>query len=194
MKITMKIIMKVTRVIKVTIKVLTVTFFSLYLTSCASKKKADSSSVLTPDGADPMMNQDGGILDATNMIDQPMSSGAVGSDSGSFSGLQTINFAYDVSSLSEESKAILKSSADWMNANSSVNVQIEGHCDERGSVEYNMALGERRAKATKDYLVSLGVTPSQLITISYGEEKLLEYGDTEEAHSKNRRANFLPLQ
>ena len=164
------------------------------MTGCASKKKADDSSVLTPDGVDSMVSQDSGVLDATNMTDQPMSSGAVGSDSGSVPGLQTINFAYDVSALSEDAKATLQSNADWMNANPNVNIQVEGHCDERGSVEYNMALGERRARATKDYLVSLGVNPSQLMTISYGEEKLLEYGDTEDAHSKNRRANFLPLQ
>jgi peptidoglycan-associated lipoprotein len=158
------------------------------ITNCSSKKKSD----LSPDGGDPLAQ--GGVLDATNMTDSPMGAGATGSDTGSITGLNTINFAYDNSSLSESAKQTLKNNAAWMNANPNVNVQIEGHCDERGSVEYNLALGERRAKAVKDYLQSIGVNPSQMMTISYGEEKLLSYGDTESDHVKNRRANFLPLQ
>jgi peptidoglycan-associated lipoprotein len=136
----------------------------------------------------------GGVLDATNMSDSPMNASATGSDTGGIPGLKTVTFAYDNSALSASAKQLLSDNAAWMNANPNVNVQIEGHCDERGSVEYNLALGERRAKAVKDYLQSIGVNPSQMLTISYGEEKLLSYGDSESDHSKNRRANFLPLQ
>ncbi len=164
---------------------------ALSITNCSSKKKADDAS-LSADGGDPMSQ--GGVLDATNMSDSPMNASATGSDTGSIPGLKTIVFAYDNSSLSAAAKQTLTDNAAWMNANPNVNVQIEGHCDERGSVEYNLALGERRAKAVKDYLQSIGVNPSQMLTISYGEEKLLSYGDTESDHTKNRRANFLPLQ
>ncbi len=161
------------------------------MTNCSSKKKSDDSS-LSPDGGDPMAQ--GGVLDATNMADSPMNQSATGSDTGSIPGLKTVVFAYDNSAISESAKNTLKDNAAWMNANPNVNVQIEGHCDERGSVEYNLALGERRAKAVKDYLQSIGVSPAQMLTISYGEEKLLSYGDSESDHTRNRRANFLPLQ
>lgn len=161
------------------------------LTNCASKKKAGDSG-LEPDGGDPMAQE--GVLDASGMSDQAMNPSATGSDAGAVPGLYTITFTYDNSTLTEDAKQKLSSNAEWMNANPNVKVQVEGHCDERGSIEYNLALGERRAKAVKDYLVSLGVKAGQLMTISYGEERLLSYGDTESDHSKNRRANFLPLQ
>lgn len=168
-----------------------ISVMALSITNCSSKKKSDDSS-LSADGGDPLAQ--GGVLDATNVSDSPMNAGATGSDTGSIPGLKTVTFAYDNSSLSAAAKQTLSDNAAWMNANPNVNVQIEGHCDERGSVEYNLALGERRAKAVKDYLQSIGVSPSQMMTISYGEEKLLSYGDSESDHSKNRRANFLPLQ
>jgi len=74
-----------------------------------------------------------------------------------------------------------------------MNIQIEGHCDSRGSIEYNLALGERRAKSVKAYLVSLGIEANRLNIISFGEEKPLADGDTESAHAQNRRANFVPI-
>ncbi len=169
-----------------------VAVMALSITNCSSKKKAEDDTSLSADGGDPLAQ--GGVLDATNMSDSPMNAGATGSDTGSIPGLKTVSFAYDNSSLSAAAKQILSDNAAWMNANPNVNVQIEGHTDERGSIEYNLALGERRAKAVKDYLKGIGVSPSQMMTISYGEEKLLAYGDSESDHSKNRRANFLPLQ
>jgi peptidoglycan-associated lipoprotein len=77
-----------------------------------------------------------------------------------------------------------------MHENPEVNVTIEGHCDERGSDEYNLALGERRAKAVKSYLAALGIAPDRLSTISYGEEMPATVGRDESAWSKNRRAEF----
>lgn len=173
-------------------KIFAVLILAFQITSCASKKKSDDASVLEPDGSDPMAQE--GVLDATDMAEQPLNPSATGSDAGGIPGLMTVNFDYDASNLTEAAKQALAGNAEWMNANPNVNVQIEGHCDERGSIEYNLALGERRSRAVKDYLVSMGVNPSQMLTISYGEEKLLSYGDSESDHSRNRRANFLPLQ
>lgn len=118
----------------------------------------------------------------------------MGSDSGNIAGLQTVNFDYDSATLSTETRKILADNAEWIRTNSAVTVQIEGHCDARGSVEYNLALGERRAKAVKSYLVSLGVDSKRMTIISYGEEKPLMTGDSESDYARNRRANFVPLQ
>lgn len=124
----------------------------------------------------------------------PMSFDAAGSDSGKISGLQTVHFGYDKASLSAEDKGILQGNADWIKKNPTYKVQIEGHCDNRGTIEYNLALGERRANAVKAYLASLGVPAARLSVISYGKEKPLEQGETEDAYAKNRRANFVPVQ
>jgi peptidoglycan-associated lipoprotein len=118
---------------------------------------------------------------------------ATGSDSGKIDGLHTVHFDYDQSTLSPEARKDLAGNAEWIKSHASSTVQIEGHCDKRGSTEYNLALGERRAKAVKGYLSTLGVKSKRLTVISYGEEKPLDAGDTEEAYAKNRRANFVPL-
>ena len=124
----------------------------------------------------------------------PMSFDTSGSDSGKIPGLETVHFEYDKASLSAENKKILQGNAEWIKSNAGYKVQIEGHCDSRGTIEYNLALGERRANAVKAYVVSLGVPAARLSVISYGKEKPIEEGDTESAHVKNRRANFLPVQ
>lgn len=97
-------------------------------------------------------------------------------------------FDYDSSQIADEAKATLQSQATWLKANSSVNVTIEGHCDERGTREYNIALGERRATAAKKVLVSLGVAANRISTISYGKERPAVEGSDESAWSQNRRA------
>lgn len=124
----------------------------------------------------------------------PMSFDAAGSDSGKIPGLETVHFGYDKSSVDAENKRILQGNADWIKKNTTYKVQIEGHCDARGTIEYNLALGERRANAVKAYLVSLGVPAARLSVISYGKEKPVEAGEGEAANAKNRRANFLPVQ
>jgi peptidoglycan-associated lipoprotein len=103
---------------------------------------------------------------------------------------QDIHFEFDSSQLSSMAKMLLKEKAAWLKANSSISVTIEGHCDERGTTEYNLALGERRASVAKAYLIDLGVSVSRLNTISYGEEKPLDWGKTEAAYRTNRRAHF----
>lgn len=118
---------------------------------------------------------------------------ATGSDSGSIAGLSTIYFDLDQSALTSQARKMLGENADWIKKNNNVTIQIEGHCDSRGTVEYNLALGDRRAQAVKNYLASLGIDGKRLSIISYGKEKPVAQGDTEEAYSKNRRANFVPL-
>ena len=105
--------------------------------------------------------------------------------------LPTIYFAYDSQELSESEMRLLDQCADWLLSRPGIMVQIEGHCDERGTQEYNLNLGQRRANAVREYLVSKGVNPSQMTTISYGEMHPIDPGQTEEAYAKNRRVQFL---
>ncbi|MEJ2641526.1 MAG: peptidoglycan-associated lipoprotein Pal [Desulfosarcinaceae bacterium] len=104
---------------------------------------------------------------------------------------EDIYFDFDSSVLSPMSQEVLQRKADWMNENMDATVIVEGHCDERGTAAYNLALGERRADATKEFLVNLGIAADRLTTISYGEEKPVDPGHNEEAWAKNRRAHFV---
>jgi peptidoglycan-associated lipoprotein len=100
-------------------------------------------------------------------------------------------FDYDSYSLSSEAKGTLEQNAKALKAVSVGNVTIEGHCDERGTKAYNLALGEKRANAAKDYLVALGVNASRVSTVSYGKERPFDDGHDESAWAKNRRAHFV---
>lgn len=102
-----------------------------------------------------------------------------------------IHFDYDSSVIMDSETATLESKADWLRANSGVSIVIEGHCDERGTTEYNLALGDRRAARVKSFLVNLGIDASRIKTISYGEERPVAMGHMESAWSKNRRAHFV---
>ncbi len=104
--------------------------------------------------------------------------------------LFAVHFDYDKYMIRDEDKPVLDKNAKWLNLNSRVKVTIEGHADERGETEYNLALGDKRAKSVKKYLETLGVSDGRLSTISYGEEKPTEPGHDESAWSKNRRAEF----
>lgn len=129
--------------------------------------------------------------------DEASSSASIGdsdlgsSDDGRAFGLQTIHFDFDSNLLTKEARALLAQDAELMKSHSSAKVQIEGHCDNRGGIQYNIALGERRARSVKKYLEDLGVPASHLTTISYGKERPLVPGNDEEAYAKNRRANFV---
>jgi len=105
-------------------------------------------------------------------------------------GMKRIQFDFDQFTLSSEARQILNANAKYLKAMSDVKVVIEGHCDERGSDEYNLALGESRALAAKSYLVSLGISAKRLSVISYGEEKALVDASNENAWAQNRRAEF----
>jgi peptidoglycan-associated lipoprotein len=100
-------------------------------------------------------------------------------------------FAFDSYDLSQEARATLKANAEWLKTNPAAKVQIEGHCDERGTNEYNMALGAKRASAAMDYLSTLGVSAERLSTVSYGEEVPVCKEQTEECWAKNRRDRFV---
>lgn len=104
---------------------------------------------------------------------------------------QPVLFALDSDQIDAQGQAILQQNAQIMKQYGSWIVTIEGHCDERGTPEYNLALGERRAMAARDYLISLGIAPDRLKTVSYGNEFPFEQGNTEEAYAKNRRAHFV---
>lgn len=104
--------------------------------------------------------------------------------------LRDIYFDFDRYDLKADARETLKTNADWLKANPSARVEVEGHCDERGTNEYNLALGAKRAQAAKDYLASLGISKERLSTISYGEELPACKDKTEECWQKNRRARF----
>lgn len=144
---------------------------AISVTGCSKKKSVDDDSIPTAAGADENMMGD--------------------SDNGQAMGLQTIHFAYDSYLLGAEAKATLKSNAQVLKDKTSLEIQIEGHCDQRGGIQYNIALGEKRANAVKQYMVDMGVSAGRISVISFGKEKPLDYGMSEEAYARNRRANFV---
>ena len=109
---------------------------------------------------------------------------------GSQYGLQTVYFDYDSSSLRSDSMSVLRDNAEKIKQVPGVIIQLAGHCDSRGTQEYNLALGERRALAVRQYLIQLGVPGDRLITISYGKEFPAVMGENESAWSRNRRVEF----
>lgn len=105
--------------------------------------------------------------------------------------LADVYFDFDRSELGADARDALQRNSDWIKQNPGVSIEIEGHADNRGTNEYNLALGARRAQAVKDYLVTLGNAPERLSTISYGEELPVCGADSEECWGKNRRAHFV---
>lgn len=148
---------------------------------CASKKKAGDDVATGDVSAD------------SSVGTRDMSFDPMGSDSGNIQGLKTVHFEYDDASLSTNARKTLAENAEWIKSNGNTTIQVEGHCDGRGSVEYNLALGERRAKSVANYLNTLGIDKKRLTIISYGKEKPVAQGEGEEVWAKNRRANFVPL-
>ena len=158
--------------------VLTLTL-SLFVVSCSStsEKKDDGSS-----DSDTMVTDN---TDATNME-------LNGSSDESTAGpLRTIYFDYNSSSLSFAAREALEANAEFLKLSGNIAIQIEGHADERGGVQYNIALGEKRAQSVRDYLTALGVSAERVTTVSYGKDRPLAFGHDDQAWSKNRRANFV---
>jgi peptidoglycan-associated lipoprotein len=150
---------------------------SLTLTSCGGDaKKTDSDS-------------------STSVSTDTTSSSALelngDSDSSKAGALSTVYFGFNSATLNSSTRTALESNAQFLKDNPSVEVQVEGHCDERGGVQFNIALGERRAKAIKRYLTTMGVESSRISTISYGKERPIAFGHDESAWSQNRRGNFV---
>ena len=119
---------------------------------------------------------------------------ALSEDTAASKMFQSIYFEFDSFSLSDTSRDVLTKNAAAIKKNKGLKVQIQGNCDERGSDSYNLALGEKRAKAAYDYLITLGVPATQLLTISYGEERPADPGHDEAAWAKNRRDDFVILK
>ncbi len=113
------------------------------------------------------------------------------SDSGKAMGLQTIYFKYDSYDITGEGRSALNTNVEILKANPSLKIQVEGHCDQRGGIQYNIALGEKRANAVRDALKKAGVSADRIATISYGKERPLDPGMSDDAHARNRRGNFV---
>ncbi len=145
------------------------------LSACASKEQ----------GADLYGNTAGGWRDGVNISDlKPTGLTEDFADEVN----AVVYFAFDSAVLSSEAKAYLTEQADWLKDNPRALIVIEGRCDERGPVDYNLALGERRADAARSYLVSKGIASNRIKTISYGSDRPVVAGSTEEAYAKNRNA------
>jgi peptidoglycan-associated lipoprotein len=128
------------------------------------------------------------------ITEEDISGGAAGKPSEGASGtsapMMDVYFDFDSYALKTADLTALKEFSVWLNANRRINLTVEGHCDERGSIEYNMALGQKRAEAVREYLLTLGVENRRIKTISYGKEIPAESEHTEEAWAKNRRAHI----
>jgi peptidoglycan-associated lipoprotein len=159
---------------------LSVSAAALLLSACASTKKAE-----------PVQEKPAATApEAPAAPAEPVKQGPVAGsqDDLAQSAGDKVFFGFDKYDLSPEARATLDAQAKWLGTNSSVNVTVEGHCDERGTREYNLALGDRRANAVKNYLVAQGVATARVTTVSYGKERPMVLGHDEEAWSKNRRA------
>ena len=160
---------------------LAVVAFALVVAGCGGKKPTpggEASGGLGPGGVG------GSSLDRFKSGMQPGEGGP----------LTDVHFDYDRYDLAEQERSTLQQNAQWLKQNSGAKVEIEGHCDDRGTVEYNLALGAKRAKAVKDYLVTLGIPGDRLSTISYGEELPLCHDENESCWQRNRRAHSVVLQ
>ncbi len=125
--------------------------------------------------------------DVSEFVDNSGDKGLGDGDSG---GMKTVYFDYNAHELTEQAQGTLAANAAWMKANPTARVVIEGHCDNRGSTEYNLALGEKRARVVRKYLSNWGIDSGRLSIVSYGEEQPLAGGEDEGAHARNRRAEF----
>ena len=132
---------------------------------------------------------DEGLAPGTGSLDRARE--GLGPDEGG--PLQDVHFAYDSDDLDEAGRGTADQNLSWIRDNPKVRIEIEGHCDDRGTVEYNLALGARRAKAVQEYLITQGIAGDRLTTISYGKELPLCQEETEECWARNRRAHSVVL-
>ena len=160
-------------------------FLLLFIAACATKPKdAADASGSGSSGSDSTVSSEEGSITET------VGSGIV---SGSQEDLivnvgDRVFFGYDSSDLDSDALELLQDQVAWLKQNSNVSITIEGHCDERGTREYNLALGEKRAQAVKNYLIGLGVSPDRVSTISYGKERPAVVGSNDGAWAQNRRS------
>jgi peptidoglycan-associated lipoprotein len=169
------------------ILVSSVLLFSL-VAGCASKTKPTEETVAPPP-TPPETTDVSRQQKPLGVESQPVQSGPV-ADLQEVAGLERIHFTYNQFTLEDAARVTLEKNAVYLRNHATEKIVIEGHCDERGSDEYNLALGERRALAAKNYLISLGIPAERLSVISYGEEKPLVAAANEDAWAQNRRAEF----
>jgi peptidoglycan-associated lipoprotein len=153
------------------------------IAGCGGKKAADSPPPVEPASS-------GGATETVQDI-PPATTDPVASGEIDMSMISDVFFDYDSYALSSEAKGTLEANARELKRASQGSVTIEGHCDERGTKAYNLALGEKRANAAKDFLVALGVDGGRINTVSYGKERPFDQGHDESAWAKNRRAHFV---
>ncbi|NBY19357.1 peptidoglycan-associated lipoprotein Pal [bacterium] len=156
--------------------------FVIALSSCSKKEVVQDEPLMNPSDTSGSAMGEGAVA-----------SGNAGDAGMAASELETVYFAFDSYALSGDTRSQLKNNLSWLKSNTTAKIQIEGHCDEKGTVEYNMALGDRRANAVKNFLVKSGIDRSRIDTISYGKERPADPGHDESAWSKNRRAVFILL-
>jgi peptidoglycan-associated lipoprotein len=173
---------------------------ALVAVGCAKKKTLKSEGGAGAPGAAAPGTGDGASMkespvgpDAGGRAEAPGSAAAAGVSvtEETKSMFDDVRFDFDKSEVKEDGRKTSRVVADYLKKNPRAKLLIEGHCDERGTSEYNMALGERRATAVMTYLVSLGISKTVLSTVSFGKEKPLDPGNNEEAWAKNRRAHFI---
>ncbi len=189
-----------TRNVNILLRVVLCVMIGLMVSSCSKKVIAPESATFPASGSGSGDTGQGsgfdtsGIDEGRSLDEQGLEEGAAGYGPGEMNRDRFVNedifFQFDSSALTPEAQDILNAKADWMQQHPEVSVVIEGHCDSRGTNEYNIALGERRAEGVKNYIMSLGISGSRVRTISYGEERPLAIGDSEDAWAKNRRAHF----
>lgn len=184
--------------------VLSILFLAVCLSACASSQVKDKDRTSGPTTYGGSSGQGG--FGESDLNDGSGTSGLYGNGGadysaegwGDFTGPEArqkfinedIYFLFDSTAISPEGRAALDMKAKWMQVNPGVTVIIEGHCDNRGTAEYNLALGEARAVAVKNYMTALGISANRMDVVSYGEERPLVDGDGEAAWSRNRRAHF----
>jgi len=154
------------------------------MSSCSKRDVVQDEPIMSP------TEEDGGALEGGDVGTGDLGAGDMDAGGGA---IRTVYFDFDRYNLTSEARRTLEANADWLKANPTATVQIEGHCDERGTTEYNLALGERRANSALNFLTQLGVDGSRLSTISYGEERSANPGHDEVAWSENRRSEFVIL-
>lgn len=168
-------------------RIMLVLALAVLVTACSSTP--DSSATSSTDGMTTetnrgAMNKDDVIFDNNGTAGQ---AGAGSQEDLAANAGDRVFFGYDSSELESDGRAVLEKQAQWLKTYANVSITVEGHCDERGTREYNLALGERRANAVKNYLMSLGVDGSRINTISYGKERPAVVGSDDSSWAQNRR-------
>lgn len=148
---------------------------------------------LDPSGMNGGLNSGNNGEGNTGIASNPAGSHAGWKHDDSALAAHTVHFAYDSSVVRSGDKANVAAVADYLKSNASAAVEVDGHCDERGTDEYNRSLGERRALAVREALVALGVEAGRVDTVSFGRDHPIDTGHSEESHSKNRRGEFILL-